>query len=876
MCAGGVGSLGATEIVNAQSYFASYIVFAPNEIDPERLQEFLKSARNDDGTPRFSERRLERLEDEFRDNLQAQGIDPDQVDWRTRAIMAWGEDRNALPIAEPPHPPADWMQLGFDEAGWVTRPAPLLIAPGSMHGITDRHLPVPRRVRAAFFRTVFVVEKPGEHVLNLSYAGGVRVFLNGSEIARDHLPAGEIGPNTWAEGYDSHQPEGRQLKPIVLPQALLRRGNNVLAIEVRSPRIHPSAIDGADSRTRGNLWDLVIRPHCRINAISLRSSAPDAVATFRREKRDAVWPIDANARLYDTDFAPRGAEGRALRIVGTRNGTFSGMVGVTSATDVRSLRIAATPLVAAGRDGQRDPARMPELRITAMAGHDFETFNGTGGHRGVKQWAPYQHFKERLRYDKPPVANAVIDEIRTEPDIESLAAGALGAFWVSVAIPAATPPGIYHGTLRVMGEGMSEQRLPIEVHVCAWTLPDPAAWRTDVWLEVSPYALAERAGVPLWSEAHLGLVRQAFAQVGRAGTNVVMIPVLQQSEFGNGDDSLVRWQGGDAIIDVSTLGPYLDAALAGLGKPEAIIFGVMQGHMGGTSIQTADRRGSIALDDAQWRQFAQALHTYMRSRNLEGSMVWGLPWDLLPGPKQAHIRLLREAAPEVRWARASHAYGFDEDFRYVSVVYFGMDGRYSGLKRKAGAKETDMGEGFGWQKDGMFVSNPRLHNTVQEIFGYTPPFAFRIFPNRALGLGYTGIGRMGANYWGTWAGQSLSAPSRIENGQSIANAELVDFTIKDLLWFDAAGGRIHSSQRFEMLREGLQEAEARIALEQALVAGKLNAALQGRVREVLERHQNEVNYITRRTNSHLTNDHSQRWQQRIQELFDLAAEVGAQ
>ena len=43
-----------------------------------------------------------------------------------------------------------------------------------------------------------------------------------------------------------------------------------------------------------------------------------------------------------------------------------------------------------------------------------------------------------------------------------------------------------------------------------------------------------------------------------------------------------------------------------------------------------------------------------------------------------------------------------------------------------------------------------------------------------------------------------------------------------------------ATARFELLREGLQECEARIALEEALAGGKLSAGLAARCREVIE------------------------------------------
>ena len=866
-----------TEIINFQSYFTTYVVFAPNELDGEKLQDYLDS-RDDRGNPVLSERALDRFEAEIEENLRRHGYHPEDMDWRERPIIAWGEDRNALPLVEPPPPPGDWMMPDFDEQGWVTRPAPLLLAQGSRHSLTDRWLPVPRRVRAAYFRTYFQGDASETYRLSLDYVGGIRVFVNGRELARAHLPEGEIDERTRAEGYDSPSHRERSLGDIEIPADLIRDGRNVLAVEIRAPGIHPAAGPRARERGRGNSWEFIIDPPTRINTLSLTSSAANAKPTFERPSGAHAWVVDPNARMYDIDFFPPASPNRKMRIFGTRNGAFSGMISVGGDRALSGLRAEVESL--SRRDGAAAAGRQvgPEIRLRAMAHKTFDEMHTTGGHRGSSNWGLGSHFSERIERGTEPSTDLVLDEITHNNRIAELPADATGGFWVDVWIPEDTPPGVYEGMIRVSAEEGLEQNIPMEIHVADWRLPAPAEWETDIWLEVSPFSLAEKTGVVLWSEEHFDLLEQTFAHVGRIGGDTVIIPVLQHSEFGNAEESLVRWDTNNERIDVSTLDRYLLRALRGMGyRPQAVIFAVMQGHMGVDTIQTANRDGAVELTDDQWRSFARQLYAYMESRNLADSMVWGLPWDLMPTRKRHQLALLKEedAAPRVRWARASHAYGFDDDFRFVSVVYFGMDDAYRNLKRKAGAGDTTMGdEEFGWQKDGMFVSNPRLHNTVQQIMGYYPAFAFRIFPTRAMGLGYTGIGRMGANYWGTWAGGEVTAPPwEDEDGRIRPNAELVDFSIKDLLWLDVDNRRIHSSQRFEMLREGVQEAEARIFLEKHLASSSLDAEFRSRIEQVLEQHLYEVSFITRRTNSHLANDHSQRWQERSWMLFQTAAEA---
>ena len=47
----------------------------------------------------------------------------------------------------------------------------------------------------------------------------------------------------------------------------------------------------------------------------------------------------------------------------------------------------------------------------------------------------------------------------------------------------------------------------------------------------------------------------------------------------------------------------------------------------------------------------------------------------------------------------------------------------------------------------------------------------------------------------------------------------------------------NSTERFELLREGAQDCEVRIAIERAILGGKLDAALANRCKQVLDERQ---------------------------------------
>ena len=161
--------------------------------------------------------------------------------------------------------PAQWTAGSFDDSGWLRGTALLkcrtpLLSRSSLRG-------------------KFVVADParvGALSLSITYRGGVVVYVNGKEIARQHLPDGVLGPNSLAEAYppeafatetggylgtagvylngrpqqnvsqESRRRLGlrdRTLENVTVPAGLIRKGVNVLAVQiVRAP--YDAIMDG--------------------------------------------------------------------------------------------------------------------------------------------------------------------------------------------------------------------------------------------------------------------------------------------------------------------------------------------------------------------------------------------------------------------------------------------------------------------------------------------------------------------------------------------------------------------------------------------------------------------------------------------------------
>ena len=130
-------------------------------------------------------------------------------------------------------PGPSWTQLGFDDAAWLTGAAELGYGDSQNTVVSfggnslDRHI-------TTWFRRKFTATNVSEITrlkLSVKRDDGVRVFLNGTEIARDNLTTGIVSSATEAWNNVSPTYEDILIHFGVDP-ALLVEGENVIAAEI--------------------------------------------------------------------------------------------------------------------------------------------------------------------------------------------------------------------------------------------------------------------------------------------------------------------------------------------------------------------------------------------------------------------------------------------------------------------------------------------------------------------------------------------------------------------------------------------------------------------------------------------------------------------
>jgi hypothetical protein len=196
-----------------------------------------------------------------------------------------------------------------------------------------------------------------------------------------------------------------------------------------------------------------------------------------------VWNQDSQTRVKASEYGDPCEPLKPIRLVGARNGSYSGEVVVGSSATVQGLKAVTGDFQGPGT-------------ITAS--------------------------KIQIRYALGDKGTNLPFEIRSpeapdEAAVAKTSGGALMPVWVAVKVPPDAKAGVYRGTVTISLEGAAPMQVPVELRVVDWRLPDPKDFVSHIGLTQSPESVAMWYKVPLWSPEHWKLVEESFAMMGVAG-----------------------------------------------------------------------------------------------------------------------------------------------------------------------------------------------------------------------------------------------------------------------------------------------------------------------------------------------------------------------
>ena len=626
----------------------------------------------------------------------------------------------------------------------------------------------------------------------------------------------------------------------------MRRGVNVLAIEVvRAP------YDKVVDQQKTISWDKepmhnIAWNTCEMEAICLTADGKGVEPNAARPAGLQVW----NSSLLRTDFAlDRGDPCEPLRpmvIAAARNGTFSEKVVVGSIKPIRGLKAAIGDL-----KGAEDVllASAVQVRYAVAGGGEYGIYNYTYGiGTSAVRDLPRAEALGVLLESAPEECN--VAKVSAPARAGASAAGdtrSLGAvmpIWLTVKVPAIAKPGGYEGKLVISCEGESPVAVPVRVDVADWTLPDPDKYRTWMELIQSPDTLALEYGVPLWSDRHFELIARSFRLMREVGSGVLYLPLICCTHYGN-EETIVRWvkKGENQYdFDFTAMDKYLDVAEKNLGHPKLVCFivwdifllpiGDTSGH--GSRVRDIDRvkdrmtcpyvttldPATRTLDRAsfpgypadaackqQWQKLFGELRARMKKRGLEDAMMLG--WFSDTRARKEELDFWREVAGDLPWV--SHGHFKTTQFGNSEKLGF-KTGYMTSIHDVDFPEDPAKVRKYGWK-------NPVLHAQQYIRIGWRgememlPGTMWHSLTEINIAGSQRGFGRLGADSW---------AAIKDKNGQRVGRAyERYPWSIwgnlelRSLVLAPGSDGAV-ATNRFEALREGVQECEARIYLESAL------------------------------------------------------------
>ena len=812
------------------------------------------------------------------------------------------------------YPPAGWTEVDFDDSRWPRRHFFAKFSNGEWDHRAGGGS-ASAKLRQLSLRGKFTVTDPakvGPLWLNVAYRGGVIVYLNGKELTRAHLPAGEVEPgcpaeiypdkaylkedgkpwNWWGDrdviGREAYPLRIRRLQKVPVPAERLRKGTNVLAIEIHAAAYPEAFLNGKFSPE----W-----ASCGLIELQLQTDDAEAVLpNVVRPRGLRFWNTSTAETVFDVSWGDPHEALRPILMSGPRNGCCSGRVVVGSDQPMKNLRAELGALTGpAGR-------KLPASAVRVWYG-SFDQPRGSrwGGATDVSvaQWGDMPRRQDDALIESAPelVPPSPVQMPRGTPQARaadglppSLLPGALQPVWVVAEIPKDVAAGEYRGTLTVSVEGQSPVSVPVIINVIDWTLPDPADFAYWMGMIQSPQAVAITYDVPLWSDRHCELVGKSLAWVGKLGPKVLYVPLGAESQYGN-EQSMVLWvkgQNGSYTHDFSRVEKYLDLALKHMGVPCFVVVGVWDSCMHISApkalrrdfprFSVLDRRtGEITNADGPehgspeslefWKPVLTGLRDILAKRGLGEKMLLGYAADKLP--RKPTVEVFRKILPQAGWQSTRHG---PRDCEYlagesenVPVMYHvnvwgGWDNHDPACRRV-----------YGWR----YPPRPSLRTWLDRgLFDASPICQFRTACEQALLADRRGLGQIGADFWpvngsdgrrgGTMVGRF---PATSEGNLGIYAGQLL---------YPGPDGPV-PTVRYQMMRENIQECEARIFLEKLLLEKPpgLGEPLAGKCQDLLDERTRWHRTQALAAESCISWPYSG-WEARRAKLFDAAAEAAAQ
>lgn len=436
-------------ILHREGLFSCYIQYGPHPYDSSMLAEGHL-------TDKEQGRYMKRANKDIR-NMQKYGwLKPGTLDWKEHAY----DYHHALKPYDPP--PAEWMKPEYDDSDWPRRRDPVF----SYRRHQWSNL-APKT--HAYLRTWIDVQDPSASItFNLVFRGGARIYLNGQEIASSHLKGNKAEPYPYEAYYrlpeEAKDPKktrwwalevkrilkagsaagqrilalrNRTMGPLALAQKLLKKGPNLLGIEVHGAGLNLKAAFPLKSK---HSWQ-----HMDVVDLEVKADPSKVSSALEPAEGTRIWAEDIHTRVYSLDRKPSAFAKGAIHMVGGRGGTYGGQLVLGTDTQLSAHEVKVSDLESGTSRISKD-----SIEIYYMVPH---AFNGMGyAMGGIRHGNGMNELARTIlnRYGRPELRQKQIWEaVKVEAEMaktskyydhlslevpESIKAHSLQPIWVSLQV----------------------------------------------------------------------------------------------------------------------------------------------------------------------------------------------------------------------------------------------------------------------------------------------------------------------------------------------------------------------------------------------------------------------------------------------------------
>jgi hypothetical protein len=595
---------------------------------------------------------------------------------------------------------------------------------------------------------------------------------------------------------------------------------------------------------------------------------------------------DTLTTLNYTDYEP-GPDPRPVEITGLRNGSFSGIVVLSSPSPIVGLKATAGELTRS--DGK---AKIPASAVRVRFARQAEPANS---------WNHPARFDALL--DSPPETVPVLPqptsrrhywaELYVTPDPSPPAA--VVPVWVTVKVPANAAPGEYTGTVSISAQDAAERVVPIKLTVHDWVLPDPKNFATRQLGWSSQETLAYYYDVPLWSDKHFEYVGKSLALLAELGSRYAIADICVNFRTRGNRQGMVRWikKGDGYTYDFKPFDRYLDVVAKVLGEPMPLalnMWGEPTKKKQGEGYEWAWGCGaSVTLLDpatgevetlpqpmvgtpesaAFWAPVMAELKKRVDAHgwwNLTG--VGDVRYAGAPLPEV--VTQVKNVWPDAKWVATQH--GLSRGFKDVDGEF--MPAIVATTVWNEGKLDPHGWRGLAEREEiwpGCFSYARNRH------YDDSPMWLLRLLPEEMILKAHHGVGPLGGDSW------PLPEPVREGRYYVLGDTSALGPNCSTRALLAPGPDGPVATERFEAFREGVQICEVIIALDRALqekqidgeLAKRVDAVLGQRGKALVEVRSGKHDYGSMARFISAVEADPARWLERDRQLYTVAGEVGA-